>query len=252
MGFTKLDEGIVLSSIWSESLATRVLWVTMLAMSDSEGLVSCSRSGLLRSANVPEDEFNKAIELLESSDKESRSSEHEGRRIEKCDGGWTILNYKKYREYTYSGSKEAIKKRKYREKLVRTGQVGTCPKSGGHRGTKAGDISASASGSISFNTINNTWEGITDADMKGWAEAYPACDITSEFAKMREWMLANPKKAKKSNYRRFIVNWLSKAQDRGGGIPSRKPGYQGPDAGLPARDVFREIYEKHKEEERKD
>lgn len=83
--------------------------------------------------------------------------------------------------------------------------------------------------SISFNIIDNIWEGITDGDMKGWAEAYPACDINAEFLKMREWMLANPKKAKKSNYRRFIVNWLTKTQDQGGtkngraGNPCKEP-----------------------------
>lgn len=135
MGFTKLDEGIVYSSIWSEALATRVLWVTMLAMADSNGFVSSSRSGLLRMANIPEADFDIAINILESPDKDSRSPEHEGRRILKCDGGWIVLNYKRYREFTYSGSKEAIKKRKQRDKGGQKGDMSP----------KGGDISASAS-----------------------------------------------------------------------------------------------------------
>jgi len=32
---------------------------------------------------------------------------------------------------------------------------------------------------------------------------------------MREWLIANPSK-KKTNYRKFINNWLSKTQDQGG------------------------------------
>lgn len=143
MGFTKLDEGIVHSSIWSEALATRVLWVTMLAMADSRGFVSSSRSGLLRAANIPQADFDTALDILESPDADSRSPEYDGRRIEKCDGGWMVLNYQRYREFTYSGSKEAIKKRKQRDKR-------------GHKGDmspKGGDISASASSSASSSVI---------------------------------------------------------------------------------------------------
>jgi uncharacterized phage protein (TIGR02220 family) len=54
-----------------------------------------------------------------------------------------VLNYTRYREFTYSGSKEAIKKRKQRDKR-------------GHKGdmsTKGGDISASASASASASVI---------------------------------------------------------------------------------------------------
>ena len=59
--------------------------------------------------------------------------------------------------------------------------------------------------------------------MESWAKAYPACDINTELAKAGEWIIANPAKGKKSNYRRFIVNWLSRSQDRGGGMSSNRP-----------------------------
>ena len=137
LGFTKLDSGIVLSSVWNEPLATRVVWITMLGMANYEGKVLCSRSGLYRSANIPGDDnneaFNEAILCLESPDPDSRSGEHEGRRIEKIDGGWLVLNYKKYRQWSYSSSKEAIKKRKQR------GRLGTP----GDMSLNSGDISAS-------------------------------------------------------------------------------------------------------------
>lgn len=68
---------------------------------------------------------------------------------------------------------------------------------------------------ITFNFEKRKWENITDEDKKGWKEAYPACDITIELAKMADWLLSNPKKRKK-NYRSFITNWLSRQQDRGG------------------------------------
>jgi hypothetical protein len=67
------------------------------------------------------------------------------------------------------------------------------------------------------------WEGITDADRAEWSQAYPAADIQVELAKATQWLKANPKKARKSNWRRWLTTvWLSRCQDRGG--THREPG----------------------------
>ena len=68
---------------------------------------------------------------------------------------------------------------------------------------------------FSFNT--KSWENISKEDMDGWRETYPACNVEIELKKMREWLLSNPDK-KKTQYRRFITNWLSRTQDKGGTI----------------------------------
>jgi uncharacterized protein YdaU (DUF1376 family) len=61
------------------------------------------------------------------------------------------------------------------------------------------------------------WVGITDADHAEWSQAYPAADLPVELAKANQWLKANPKKARKSNWRRWLTTvWLSKCQDRGG------------------------------------
>lgn len=61
------------------------------------------------------------------------------------------------------------------------------------------------------------WEGITDADHAEWSQAYPAADLPVELAKATQWLKANPKRARKSNWRRWLTTvWLSKCQDRGG------------------------------------
>jgi hypothetical protein len=60
------------------------------------------------------------------------------------------------------------------------------------------------------------WQGITDADRQEWRQAYPACDLTAELAKATSWLKANPTRAHKSNWRRFVVSWLTRSQDRGG------------------------------------
>lgn len=68
---------------------------------------------------------------------------------------------------------------------------------------------------ITFDFKQRKFLNIKIEDKAGWLDAYPVCDIDQELRKMREWLLANPKQ-KKNNYRRFITNWLSRIQDKGG------------------------------------
>lgn len=106
---------------------------------------------------------------------------------------------------------------KLREVKLREEKLNTAPTS---RGSEPPERAAK----IVFNHSTNSWEGVSAEDMKAWAEAYPACDLKTEFAKMREWILANPAKGRKQNWRRFISNWLSRAQDRGGTFPGNGRG----------------------------
>jgi hypothetical protein len=67
-----------------------------------------------------------------------------------------------------------------------------------------------------FDFESQQWLNITEELKKAWGETYPACDIELELKRMREWIIANPAKGKKRNWRRFITNWLARTQDRGG------------------------------------
>lgn len=69
------------------------------------------------------------------------------------------------------------------------------------------------------------WSEITQDDMTAWREAYPACDIDRQLRDMHEWLKANPEKAHKSRWRRFITNWLRRSQERGGDKKSNAPGF---------------------------
>lgn len=60
----------------------------------------------------------------------------------------------------------------------------------------------------------------TEAHITRWQEAYPACDVSRQMSAMGAWLTANPKRAHKANWERFIVNWLTKQQDRGGDVRS--------------------------------
>jgi hypothetical protein len=97
MPYSKLDCGIVRSSIWSAPLHIRVLWITILALKDEFGFVATSRPGLIREANITPEQFDDAIKILESPDDDSRSNNFEGRRVDRVEGGWIVLNHDKYR-----------------------------------------------------------------------------------------------------------------------------------------------------------
>lgn len=78
-----------------------------------------------------------------------------------------------------------------------------------------------ASTEISW-TSSEGFVGITDGDLAGWKIAYPALHLESQIARASEWLLANPTKRKKA-IRRFLTNWLSRAQERGGDIAVSSP-----------------------------
>ncbi len=70
-------------------------------------------------------------------------------------------------------------------------------------------------GKITFNFELLKWEGITVDQVKFWESAFPDCDVVEILTKrMPVWLDANPQKAHKKNWKRFITNWLSRQQDR--------------------------------------
>lgn len=109
--YTKLFQTILQSTIWCEPDSVRVVWITLLAMADRDGLVHASVPGLAKEANVSILQASDALKRFKSPDEYSRTQEHEGRRIEDVDGGWRLLNHAKYRAI---GSSEAERERKRR------------------------------------------------------------------------------------------------------------------------------------------
>lgn len=97
--YNKLFTKILDSTIWLEADATRLVWITFLAMMDEDGFVPLSSVGnVANRARVSVDAASSAIQALEAPDKQDPSQEQEGRRIEKVPGGWMVLNAARYRE----------------------------------------------------------------------------------------------------------------------------------------------------------
>jgi len=127
--FTKLHDNILTSTIWREVPATKVVWVTLLAMADQDGIVESTIPGLAALANVSIEETESAIEKFLSPDKYSRTREREGRRVERIDGGWRLLNYDKYREKLSKEDlkrKACIRQQRHRAKVCDTSDVTQC------------------------------------------------------------------------------------------------------------------------------
>jgi hypothetical protein len=61
----------------------------------------------------------------------------------------------------------------------------------------------------------------TEEDIRRWQKVYSSIRVDSEIWKMCEWVMANPAKSKK-NWKRFIINWLAKAQREAEAIETRE------------------------------
>lgn len=107
----------------------------MLALADADGVVRASIGGLAHAARVTREDCAAALATLESPDPDSRSEEFEGRRIEKIDGGFRLLNFPKYREarsdeerkeymrlYMQNYRKQHVSKRKQKVNSVSSGK----------------------------------------------------------------------------------------------------------------------------------
>lgn len=201
------------------SLAAKGLWVVMLSVmanSRRKGflLLGDKQMSIKDLANLTRISEKEALDLLAELREKDVFSETDDR---------IIYNRRMAREAEISSVR------------ARSGSLGGRPKSkgkakpkqneskvkaGGESKTKAPSASASVYASISF--LEGVWGGIQEADVVSWSAAYPACDVNAELKKMAEWLKANPDK-KKSQYRRFIVNWLSRTQDRGGTQRNKLP-----------------------------
>jgi hypothetical protein len=98
MGFTKLDDGLIFSSILAEDDAVFKVWVLILSRTDGDGVARISPAFLASVTRKADDEVERCLRVLESPDARSRSLNDDGRRIVRVDGGYKVLNYLKYRQ----------------------------------------------------------------------------------------------------------------------------------------------------------
>jgi hypothetical protein len=138
MAFVKLDTGILNSTLWIERDCREVFITALLMAMPREfhapqqqiavrsleltgfevppgwyGFVEAAGVGIVRRAMVDVEAGLAALERLGSVDQESRSKEHEGRRMIRVDGGYIVLNFMRYRDRDHTAP---LRARRYRER----------------------------------------------------------------------------------------------------------------------------------------
>ena len=97
--YTPIFSKIVDSSLWSEPDFVVKVYITMLAKKDRDQVVRGNAFNISSWAKKTEAEVLEALKILSSPDtRRLEPQPHEGRRIEKVEDGWLILNGKYYQD----------------------------------------------------------------------------------------------------------------------------------------------------------
>lgn len=96
MAYTKLFRSLVHSSIWQAPDHIRLVWVTLLALADRDSTAQCSVPGLAAAARVTREQADEALMVLSSADPDSTDPTYDGRRIERTETGFRLLNHARY------------------------------------------------------------------------------------------------------------------------------------------------------------
>ena len=71
---------------------------------------------------------------------------------------------------------------------------------------------------ITWDSVSG-FQNVTDSHKIAWRVAYPNCSVDTSLARMHVWLIANPSKAHKTNWLRFIANWFARTREDGGNLP---------------------------------
>jgi hypothetical protein len=126
--YTPIFSKIVDSSLWSEPDYVVKVFLTLLAKKDKDFVVRGTAFNIGRWAQKPEKEVLDALKILSSPDKRRIEKQpFDGRRIEKVDDGWLILNGRFYQDLMREANRrkyKAVKQSEYRLKKSKKPTVG--------------------------------------------------------------------------------------------------------------------------------
>lgn len=162
--YNKLFTKILDSSIWLEPPGTRIVWMTLIAAMDEDGMTQfASVANLAHRARIPGDETARAVTCLESPDPNSSDPDFEGRRIERVPGGWLILNAGKYRDLVtrvIAREQTRIRVARYRAKAVTECNASVTP--------VKRDVTPSEAPAVSKSSVGESPPARAAASRPGW------------------------------------------------------------------------------------
>jgi hypothetical protein len=240
--YAKLWSDILDSSVWSADSDTRIIWITLLAMADQDGYVKAAAPAIAHRARIVTDVTVRALDFFQQPDPDSRTTKHEGRRLEKVPGGYLILNYVDYRNKKTAAEERAINRervRAWREKQKDKPSDVTVDVTNVTNVTKSNAIQKHIQSTEAEAEKKSTAQSDADAApapipqelenlelyrvdkrlCKAWLSfyeaaktGYPNVDVLAELRVAHAWEVANPSRRKKDRVR-FLNNWFLKAQD---------------------------------------
>lgn len=108
------------SSLWDEPDYVVKIFLTMLALKDSDFIYRGNAYNLAKRSKKSEQEVLDAWKILASPDRRRLEPQpHEGRRIQSVDDGWLILNAQKYQEMMQEEMEKARWRRAQKAKRER-------------------------------------------------------------------------------------------------------------------------------------
>lgn len=151
-GFVKLDAGMLDSTVWFDR-DVRDVFITALLMAELRefrqpvpqlevnslehtgwevppgwyGVAHAASIGIVNRAGVSIDRGMAALVKMGQPEPESRSSEFEGRRLVRVNGGFVVLNYLRYRDKDY-GAAERMARFRARKKLEQEARSKRAPR----------------------------------------------------------------------------------------------------------------------------
>ncbi len=206
-GYSKLFGSIITSTIWREDKETKILWITMLALKDKNGIVEGSVPGLADMARLTLAETEESLQKLRDPDPHSRTKTREGRRIEDVDGGWFIINHEKWRNKMNADERREYLRIKQAEHRARQQPVNK-------RKQKSTPSTHTDADTYSDSNKKEGANGSRPQSVEDWLKeleadkTYAGIDVRREYGKMLAWCNVRNKQPTK---RRF-VNWLNQAE----------------------------------------
>jgi len=97
-GYTPLASSIVYSSVWTKTHEVVRVWIAMLALMDKHSRVYGTVPGMAYTCHMDVKTFLECEKVLLETEPDVPNKDDDGRRIERVDGGWIVLNGKKWRE----------------------------------------------------------------------------------------------------------------------------------------------------------
>lgn len=215
-----------------------VTFQQMIILCDADGIIDMTADAISNRTGIPLEYIKAGIEILESTDENSRTPDLEGRRIilidEHRSWGWYVVNHSKYKQLVDANTvrqQNRVRKQRQREKEKLSHDV-----TGGHachamsrhtdtytdiKDQESGEKNATHSPhkkSLKPKNGKTLPEGWTlPDDWKVWTEENcPLVDAISTAAEFRDWALGNSNRAvgRKANWFATWRNWCRRDNER--------------------------------------